>query len=201
MDLYPQPASLFCTRLPPDTILDIVFHLAATDPLGPPRHLPPLFLLCKYVNHILTAHRKAIFAHVFSLNFDTSAARRRFGSSALTTSALAFQLKKQTLALKRLRNPDFDSDYFLSDLWTAFIMFMENDDRNYRHLVEYARIPDLVDSFMSTRLWALRERLGSGWPLEFTPNALIVWLLWFTMTPGAYSFPLCPSLAQHPPAL
>ena len=181
---YFQPASLFCTRLPPDVLLLVAFELADIDPLGPPRHLPPFFLLCRYITDILTSHRKVLFARIHLAKFDTAAPSRRLRPSALTTSALAFQLKKQTLALKRIRNGDLNSDCLLSDLWTAFIMFMENDGRNYRHLVEYARIPDFLDRFMRTRLWALRHRLGNGWPLEFTSNALVVWMLWFTMTPG-----------------
>ena len=184
MASYYQPASLFCTRLPHDVILHVAFELATIDLVGPPRHLPPLFLTCKYVSDILTTNRKALFARIFRSVFDTRAALRRLGPAALTNSALAFQLKKQTLALKRIRNGDLNSDCLLSDLWTAFIMFMENDGRNYRHIVEYARIPDFLDRFMRTRLWALRHRLGNGWPLEFTSNALVVWMLWFTMTPG-----------------
>ena len=184
---YHQPASLFCTRLHGDIIVRIVLELAHNEPLGPPRHLPPLFLLCRLVTDILNAHRKAILADIFRARFDTSAALRRLGPSALKTSALAFQLKKHTLALKRLRHCDFDSDALLGDLWTAYILFMENDGRNYAHLVEYSRIHLLLDRFMEDkRLWNLRQRWGSGWPLELTPNALVVWLLWFTMTPGAW---------------
>ena len=187
MASYYQPASLFCTRLPHDVILHVAFELATIDLVGPPRHLPPLFLTCKYVSDILTTNRKALFARIFRSVFDTRAALRRLGPAALTNSALAFQLKKQTLALKRLRHDDPDSDNLLSDLWTAYIMFLENDGRNYSHLIQYAHLDDLIDRYMETRLWAHRERLG--WPLEITPNALVVWLFWHTMTPGTCTLP------------
>ena len=183
MALYHQPASLFCARLPHDVILHVAFELGAVDVLGPPCHLPPLILACKYIADILTANRKALLARIFRAKFDTRAALRRLGPTALTNSALAFQLKKQTLALRRIRHGDLESDNLLSDLWTAYIMFLENDGRNYPHLIEYAHLDSLVDRFMESRLWAHRERLG--WPLEITPNALVVWLFWHTMTPGA----------------
>lgn len=185
MALYYQPTSPFCTRLPPDVILNISFELASSDPVGPPRHLPPLLRVCSYITDILSAHRKELFARIFRAKFDTRAASRRLGSNSLTNSALAFQLKKQTLALKRLKQGDLDSENLLSDLWTAYLMFLENDGRNYLHLMEYARLDRLVDSYMDTRLWAHRMHSGTGWPLDITPHALVIWLLWFTMTPGA----------------
>ncbi|KAI0713110.1 hypothetical protein C8T65DRAFT_717820 [Cerioporus squamosus] len=183
MASYHQLASPFCARLPHDLILAIAFQLATVDPLGPPRHLPPLLLTCRYIADILASHRKALYACIFRATFDTAAALRRFGPNRLTNSALAFQLVKQTLALKRLRHGNLDSENLLSDLWTAYLMFLENDGRNYRHLVDYARIDSLVDHYMETRLWAHRMHSGTGWPLDITPNALVVWMLWFTMTP------------------
>ena len=86
---YFQPASLFCTRLPPDVLLLVAFELADIDPLGPPRHLPPFFLLCRYITDILTSHRKVLFARIHLAKFDTAAPSRRLRPSALTTSALA----------------------------------------------------------------------------------------------------------------
>lgn len=188
MAYHHQQPSLFCSRLPHDVILAIAFELATIDPLGPPRHLPSLLLTCKLIARILSVNRKALYARIFRAKFDTRAALRRFGPARLTNSALAFQLVKQTLALKRLRHGTLDSENLLSDLWTAYLMFIENDGRNYRHLVHYAHIHSLVDHYMDSRLWAHRNHSGTGWPLDITPNALIVWLLWFTMTPGA-SYP------------
>ncbi|RDX46801.1 hypothetical protein OH76DRAFT_1442743 [Lentinus brumalis] len=183
MASYPQHASPFCARLPPDVILAVAFHLATVEPLGPPRHLPALLLTCRYIADILDTHRKALYARIFRATYDTGAALRRLGHTTLTNSALAFQLVKQTRALKRLRHGSLDSDNLLSDLWTAYLMFLENDGRNYRHLIHYARVDSLVDRFMETRLWARRMHAGTGWPLDITPNALVVWMLWFTMTP------------------
>lgn len=188
MALYHQPTSLFCLRLHSDVILDIAFQLAILDPLGPPRHLPPLLRVCRYIADILAANKKPLLARIFRHKFDTRAPSRRLGSAHLTNSALAFQLKKQTLALKRLSTGQLDSENLLSDLWTAYLMFIENDGRNYSHLVQYARLDRLVDNFMETRLWAHRMHSGTEWPLDITPNALVIWLLWFTTTPGAYCF-------------
>ncbi|KAH9854289.1 hypothetical protein C2E23DRAFT_818015 [Lenzites betulinus] len=182
----PQPQSPFCARLPHDVILAIAAELADIDPLGPPRHLPPLFRACRYVHAVLHTHRKFLFARICRTKFDTRAAVRRFGANAITNTALAFQLKKQTLALKRLRASDLSSYHLTSDLWTAYLMFMENDGRNYGHLMDYAHLDDLIERFMDSTLWAHRES-NLGWPVDSTPNSLVVWMLWFTMTPERLS--------------
>ncbi|KAI0673847.1 hypothetical protein C8Q78DRAFT_1068083 [Trametes maxima] len=181
-----QPHSLFCHRLPPDVILHIALELATIDILGPPRHLPPLLQVCRYVYNVLSANKKALMARIYRSKFDLRAAQRRLGATTLTNSALAFQLKKQTCALKRLRTGDITSHSLIADLWTAFIMFLENDGRNYAHLVEYAHIDAVVERYMDTKLWAFRET-NLGWPIDSTPNSLVVWMLWFTMSPERLS--------------
>ncbi|KAI0640141.1 hypothetical protein C8Q77DRAFT_1214451 [Trametes polyzona] len=181
-DAYYQPASRFCSRLPHDVILAVALELATLDILGPPRHLPPLFLVCRFVRDVLHHNRKSLFARIYRSKFDTHAAVRRLGPNAITNSALAFQLIKQTLALKRIRAGDLDSHSLTPDLWTAYLMFLENDGRNYSHLMEYARIDLLIERFMDSKLWAHRES-NLGWPIDSTPSSLVVWMLWFTMTP------------------
>ncbi|KAI0829030.1 hypothetical protein BC628DRAFT_1533672 [Trametes gibbosa] len=183
---FHQPQSRFCARLPHDVILAIAAQLASIDPLGPPTHLPPLFLSCRYVHAVLHQHRKFLFARICRDKFDTRAAVRRLGPTAITTTALAFQLKKQTLALKRLRQCDLSSCHLTSDLWTAYLMFMENDGRNYSHLMHYAHLDLFLERFMDSTLWAHRES-NLGWPVDSTPNSLVVWMLWFTMSPERLS--------------
>ncbi|KAI0354683.1 hypothetical protein OH77DRAFT_1437376 [Trametes cingulata] len=180
--LYHQPSSPFCSRLPHDVILAVALELATIDVLGPPRHLPPLFLTCRYLNDVLNSRKKALFARIYRCIFDTRAAIRRLGARAVNNTTLAFQLVKQVSALKRLRDGDLDSYNLTSDLWTAYIMLLENDGRNYSHLVEYAHIDVLIDRFMDSRLWSFREG-NLGWPVDSTPSSLVVWMLWFTMSP------------------
>ncbi|KAL7285040.1 hypothetical protein ACG7TL_000131 [Trametes sanguinea] len=183
---YRQPASPFCSVLPHDVILNVALELATLDLFAPPSDLLALLCTCRFLNHVLHSDRKALLARIYRRKFDTRAARRRLGSNTINNAAYAFQLIKQTAALKRLRTGDLDSPHLTGDLWTAFLMFMENDGRNYAHLVEYAHIEALLDRFMEERLWTGREH-NLGWPLESTPGSLVVWMLWFTMTPERLS--------------
>ncbi|KAI0778862.1 hypothetical protein BD413DRAFT_601525 [Trametes elegans] len=172
--------------LPIDILLHVALELATIDILGPPRHLPPLFRLCRYVYHTLKANRTALFSRIYRAKFDTHAALRRFGANTITNAVLSVQLVKHTNALKRLRACNMDSDRLTDDLWTAYIMFMENDGKNYAHLMEYAHMDSFIDRYMDSEfLWG-RDR-NSGWPLDSTPNSLVVWMLWFTMTPERLS--------------
>jgi hypothetical protein len=70
-------------------------------------------------------------------------------------------------------------------LLVAYIMVLEHDTLNYRHLLD-ASLPALLDNYVS-------ERLHPGhnhWPIEDTCNALAVALFWYMTSQGAWTIVL-----------
>ncbi|KAI0937449.1 hypothetical protein AcV5_005355 [Taiwanofungus camphoratus] len=173
---------LTLTTIPTDILAVIALEVALLDALGPPAHLVPLLMTCKRLNAALSFHNCLhLYARIFRCKFDWRAAQRRMGVRATYSSHQAWQLKKCSIALKRLRTTDIYSDHLTADLWTAFIMCTENDGKNTAQL-DWAGLDAVLDEFMRTRLWEDRER-SNGWPAESTINALAIWLVWLRMTP------------------
>lgn len=77
---------------------------------------------------------------------------------------------------------DDEDELLRTDLWTAFVMFTENDGRNAATLIHYAHI----DTFALTcvRPGGLLHRhaveVNGGWTLDNEINALLGWIFWFT---------------------
>lgn len=81
-------------------------------------------------------------------------------------------------------------------------MCVENDGRNYAQL-KWARVDDLVDRFIRTRLWESRE-LYNGWPAESNINALAIYIMFMMLDEGNVpTYPPCcpyfPCPFDHPP--
>lgn len=198
-------SSRLCTI--PSIILEhIALEVALLDPLGPPAHLIPLLQTCKHVNAVLShVTNNALYGAIFTLKFDKRAANRRLGEEAVYSSNLSSQLRKQCIALRRIRSGDISSPFIEEDFWTAFIMMLENDGKNAAQLLEYAKLDALVEQFLHTRLWEGREQ-SSGWPAESTANALAVWLCWmcidqstspFVLKKSSHRVPRSPSHGIH----
>ncbi|PCH34350.1 hypothetical protein WOLCODRAFT_62488 [Wolfiporia cocos MD-104 SS10] len=165
--------------LPYDVLAHVATELALLQPLGPPAALVPLLLTCRHVHDALCVrHAPDMWARVFRAKFDTRAPLRRLGARTARSSHQVAQLKKLSRALTRIRRGDIYDPGLEADLWTAFVMYMENDGRNEAHL-EWANVHGLVDSYIRTRLW---ENRHNGWPAETATNSLAIWVMWCTLT-------------------
>jgi hypothetical protein len=69
-----------------------------------------------------------------------------------------------------------EPDELTSNLWTCYLMLIENDDKNLHHLLEYARLKDYMRLFYRHSL--LAEALNPGWPRQTPGRALGLWIGW-----------------------
>lgn len=177
-----QPSPL-CT-IPLELLVEIALQLATLgSPHGPPKDLISLLLTCKAIHHSLAFDRcTPLYASIYRRTFDTRAPRRRFGDGMLHAQEYAAQLKKCCIALARIRRGDLDSVTLEDDLWTAWLMALENDGKNDEHL-DWAQLDGLLHNFVLTRLWPERGSYEQ-WPEESVINALVVWLFWYRMSQG-----------------
>ncbi|OSD00575.1 hypothetical protein PYCCODRAFT_1370942 [Trametes coccinea BRFM310] len=169
--------------LPLEVLDDIAYHLALLEPVGPPRHLPPLLRTCKSLHTALcVTNNTHLYARIFRAKFDHRAAERRFCQEASYSSGLAYQLVAYCHALRNISRGDIDSPTTYNDYMRAFTMCMENDGRNAQQL-EWAGLRDHVERFIFDRLWDERDR-ANGWPVEDITNSLALWLYWYSLTEG-----------------
>ncbi|BGP53908.1 hypothetical protein JCM8202_006101 [Rhodotorula sphaerocarpa] len=69
-----------------------------------------------------------------------------------------------------------EPDELTQNLWTCFLMLLENDGKNMPHLVEYARLHTYMRLFYDHSL--LPEALKPGWPRQTAGRALGLWISW-----------------------
>lgn len=185
----------------PQEVLDEVAYFLGTDSFyGPPRSLVPLVVTCRHLcSRLSLCANHHLYARIFHFKFDAAAAEARLGSDRLTSWALADELRRRCIVLKRLRahtdstvtalqSNGGGSNMSLRDLlFTAYVLILENEGKNMDQLESYGRIHDWIRDFWfdpnGSSLAVYRIRTGD-WPLDRIETALGMWLFWFLLKPG-----------------
>lgn len=162
--------------LPSEVLHIVAFFLVALQPLGPPKELIPLLLTSRSLYTALKENGH-LYAKIFRFKFDYAAVARR--SYFPRAPDLAEQLVISCELLRAIRRGDvFDIDTH-SHLFTAYLLMLDNDGKNYAQL-EWAGIHRYVDLFIRQRLWEGRFE-NNGWPVDSVENACALWLAWMTL--------------------
>ncbi|KAM0792476.1 hypothetical protein ACM66B_005150 [Microbotryomycetes sp. NB124-2] len=69
-----------------------------------------------------------------------------------------------------------EPDDLTQNLWTCYLMLLENDGKNLKHLTEYADLKTYMRLFHKHSL--LSEALNPGWPRQTAGRALGLWIGW-----------------------
>lgn len=169
--MLPSP---FVYNLTLDHWESIAFHLAASETaLGPPLGLPSLLLTSRHVYANTCAKNNArLYARYFRLKFDCSAPRRRLTDGWETGRCLATELIKRFTAMRRMRDHVFNMD----DLWTSYLMMLENDGKNELHLLNWANLKRYLVTLIVARVHVPPQVIDT----DPTLYALTIWLLWMS---------------------
>jgi hypothetical protein len=101
---------------------------------------------------------------------DHEAAFRRVGE--ISSEQLEAELHRRQEALKCFRRGDIQDPHLLEALLVAYLMLLENHDRNSSVLV-HSGLFSLVEAFIHHRL-ADGSAENKGWPIENDLNCLVV---------------------------
>jgi hypothetical protein len=165
----------------------IIFSIDDEPPSSPPRSLLPLMLTCRrFYNLLCPSNNPRLYRRIFYRKFDTAALSRRFPSSSIDIAAYFFpELKRRFQAMRCIRSGDVHHPQLQDALLAAYLMVLEHDALNYRHLLD-AALPALLDRYINERL----HRGHNLWPMEDTCNALAVALFWHMTSQGAWTIVL-----------
>ncbi|EIW76650.1 hypothetical protein CONPUDRAFT_139394 [Coniophora puteana RWD-64-598 SS2] len=184
--------------VPQEIIEHIAFFAGTQYVLGPPSDLLPLLLTSRaFHRQLADSYNPWLYARIFEYKFDLRAAARRLGAEAMTVLVLKAELQKRCAYLKKIKartsaflNEDDDD---LSDdgvraelLWMAYLMMLENDGKNERHLREYAQMETwLWDYWFDARGASRASQLVSmdKWLPDTEQNSLAMWLFWLLFDP------------------
>lgn len=199
---HPSSSPSLCT-LPLEIIDSIAFELTALTPLGPPSSLIPLLLTSQHLLSCLSSKSNpALHARIFKYKFDISAVQRRafkpshaqcVDQMILYCRAMNVLRRGDVYACPQRRDVDQHVSSLYSDddndagdaMFTAFMMMLEDDGKNYRQLVEWAHADVFAERYIRKRLYEGREK-NDGWPLESNENSCAVWLMWMFTTEGKF---------------
>jgi hypothetical protein len=187
----------------PELLEEIAFQLVRIQesPLQPPSHLLPLLLTCRTWNHWLShSSNPHLYARIFCHKFDTKPLFARGDHSRLTPPALTSELRLRCKVLKQLRSGAGSHHSTVGDLatlqvlWTAYLMMLENEYKNVKHLREYACTGTWLRMFLlepdgGSHLF--HNLAHSIWPEPTFESRLAMWLYWFLYNHG--QFPSIPS--------
>jgi hypothetical protein len=179
----------------PQEVLEHIAFFAATDgSLGPPAGIVPLLSLNRTTHNALSFQNNPhLYARVFSEKFDDEAAMRRLGVQPLHATALAEELRRRSLVLKRIRarldsKATFNNAQINQILWMAYLMVLESDDKNERQLLEFAHMNEwlqeyLFDSEGASNIISTINN-SNQWVENSEQLSLALWLFWYLLRPG-----------------
>ncbi|TFY82736.1 hypothetical protein EWM64_g1265, partial [Hericium alpestre] len=171
---------------------------AADDPHPPV--LLPLLLTSRTLYARLCPHNNLhLIVNFFHATFDTSALERRFGDHRLTHINLAAECIRRCAVLHRIRKASTgawkEPTYpFLQDLWTVYLMLLEDDGYNSALLNCYAGAVEWLWITIRAHLRlqsAAAANRADGSPESFEPmwyghgkgemehTGLTLWSLWY----------------------
>lgn len=154
----------------------------------PPSSLLPLMLTCRHFYNLLRpSNNPRLYRHIFYRKFDIATLSRRFPSSSNDVVArFLSELKRRFRAMRCIRSGDVHRPRLQGALrLVAYLMVLEHDALNYRHLLDAALLA-LLDRYIN-------ECLHQGhnlWPIEDTCNALAVALFLHMTLQGAWTIAL-----------
>ncbi|KAJ3716553.1 hypothetical protein C8R42DRAFT_645219 [Lentinula raphanica] len=183
--------------IPQEILSEIAVFTAIESFLGPPSGLLPFIKTNRWIYSCLSFDSNPyVYARVCEAKFDISPVSRRLGLDSFAASALAQELKRKCLLLKRIRNrqgsreDSFTRKEDLQDLLIQiYLMVVENEGHNERQLREYAHIDEWMKEF-----WFDEHGASGSWQaiqLELWPDhseitCLAMWLYWFLLKPEQY---------------
>jgi hypothetical protein len=168
-------ACLFDAR--PEILQKIALFAVISTPLGPPRDLYSLSLVCHASFRILSLNSTELYTQILTDKFDVSMVMSRLGKSYVQSNAKV-ELRRRFRALDIFLKRKLDDPWLTEALWIAYFMLEDSytSHKNIKQLL-WAGLPAFLDSFLRKRLYEGSSQ-NNGWPLPNVKNSLAVALLW-----------------------
>ncbi|KLO17249.1 hypothetical protein SCHPADRAFT_179228 [Schizopora paradoxa] len=164
--------------LAPELLSKIALFVALVNgnQLGPPSCILPLTLTSRSLHRSISLSNNAhLLSDLFRTHFDEAAFARR-ARMKISTTALASEYRKRCETLRRIRAEDVSQTTVIEDLWTAFLMFNEHDERNVGHLIVWANLHRYLMRFFRSLALDVRNALNISMK-ESTALSLAIYLL------------------------
>ncbi|KIY44863.1 hypothetical protein FISHEDRAFT_50592, partial [Fistulina hepatica ATCC 64428] len=180
--------------IPPEVLENIAFFCATSRFQGPPSGLLPLLSLNHRTNGFLACDRP-LYARIFAYKFDVNAIAVRLGQGLSTAEFLTSELQRRFIVLKRIRRRrdsvldegKLEDPSLSRDLFSVYVMILENQGRNMAQLCDYAELNVWLREFWfhpsgTSRFHPTVKR--EAWPVLTPSVSIALWLLLFALDFG-----------------
>lgn len=164
----------------------VAFYLVTSRFIGPPSELVPLLCTSRTINASLRFRdNNHLYSQIFCQKFDSAAVIRRLSWGRTTVECLSEELRKRSTTLNRMRHQNAENFAHLQeDLWTVYLMLLENDGKNTDQLCLWAELPVWLANVIEDKCQVPREHSFS-WINDIEGTSLILWLLWMSSSEGS----------------
>ncbi|KAG6884323.1 hypothetical protein C0993_012139 [Termitomyces sp. T159_Od127] len=182
------------TMMPLEILHHIALDLMKLTPIGPAVQLGPLMQTCSTLNACLSPKRNPnLFGAIYRHKLDSAAVERRLGRPTSRQWAAWGRRAFEAMRYFRkgvLRYDDDDNDERLLEALRVGVMLMLDDDgKNVRQMILWARADVFVQRLVMTRLYERSEE-NQGWPRETPLIAYALQLMWLLTSEGKVFFAL-----------
>ncbi|GHJ85478.1 hypothetical protein NliqN6_1880 [Naganishia liquefaciens] len=166
--------------------------IASTGDTFPPSVFPsplvPLLHTSRAIHAALTLRANpSLYARIFEDKFDVEAARRRLPRDEVHDGALASELRQRCVAMQHLKEAVASGDvarFEEQDVYTVYLMLIENDGKNLKYLLSpAAQAPLLAFLFLYHDRDLAPTATMPGLPPKTPKRALILWIIWLLTSP------------------
>ena len=192
-----MPISLL--DIPPEVIEHIALCSGVESTTGPPASLVALSSVNRSLRTLLAiTNNDILYAQIYLAKFDPPIEGAVSRSLVSSSPLLAAELHSRFCALRRFRMR-YDScglspraERLAEMLPLAYIMCLENDEKNLQQLRQYAHIDDWLREYWTSddgsstvqeTIKLTKDRHGLKWPDDHAVNTLAMWVFWFVLQP------------------
>jgi len=187
-------------QIPPEVIEQIALCSGIESVVGPPTSLVALSSVNRELHSLLSVtNNSVLYAQIYLEKFDNPIDGAVPKDLTSSSPVLAAELRNRFSVLRRLRPCDVSDlspseDQLAEMLYTTYIMCLENEEKNFQQLREYAQIDDWLREYWTGDNGAsgvqqtvkLSDKDDSRWPNDHAANALAMWIFWFVLQPGLF---------------
>ncbi|ORX33278.1 hypothetical protein BD324DRAFT_585253 [Kockovaella imperatae] len=164
-------------KIPPEVLTLIAYHSCLPTLLAPSTLLQTSRVIRDTIS---PSANPRLYARLYRTAFDTAAIERRLGE--VNASQYTVELQRRVSSLYRLSRMVDRGDLTAirdEDVWTIYLMLIENDGKNLEQLLDLngiLHLPTFLRLYHEQHL--LAPALQPGYPAENIGRSLIMWIGW-----------------------
>lgn len=163
---------------PPEVFHKIALFATLASPLGPPKELYNLMLVCRlFWERLLPKNASQLYYIIFAQKFDARGPIYRLSPQVVHEHA-PLEMRRRFTAIQIFKRRVFDHPNLTEALWIAYLM-VEDSDTSQKNVKQLLRVgtPTFLDLYLRSRMYHGSDD-NNGWPIMDENISLAIALSW-----------------------